>query len=68
MKLRDFINAIIRQIDYMNVTNASSYSDVLTNYQFPDTITDNLSSMSEAHTLVPTRSVATTSHPRGVPH
>jgi NitT/TauT family transport system substrate-binding protein len=44
-EIKRFYQGYNKAIDYMNATDASSYSEVLTSYQFPDAITDYLSSM-----------------------
>lgn len=43
--IKAFYEAFNKAIDYMNDTSASEYSDILSNYQFPEAISQYLSNM-----------------------
>ena len=43
--IKAFYQAYNKAVDYMNTTDAAEYSDILTNYQFPDAIGNYLSGM-----------------------
>lgn len=43
--VKAFYQAYNKAVDYMNTTDVSEYSEILTNYQFPATISDYLSGM-----------------------
>lgn len=43
--IKAFYQAYNTAVDYMNTTDAAEYSDILTNYQFPDAIGNYLSGM-----------------------
>jgi len=45
--IKAFYLAYNKAVDYMNETDASEYSDILTNYQFPEAISSYLTNMPE---------------------
>ena len=60
--IKAFYRAYNKAVDYMNETDPSEYSDILSDYQFPEQMSDYLSSMSRIsnmpHPLIRTNSIA----------